>query len=1035
MDTSEKTFNIVKASAGSGKTYRLVKEYIALMIKEDYSKSFSKVIAMTFTNKAAIEMKQRIVSGLDTIASPSTGKKDNSLLMLDLAKELNLKPKEVQRRCGKVLQSILHQYEDFNVMTIDKFNLRLIRSFSRDLDLGTDFDVIMEESEVIEKIVDGLLNKIGDEDSHQLSELLFKYAKSNLEEETGWDFRRKLVEFGKILSSEKNRENVKSLMEVNFSTEMHGVLQGTIKTIDKLFLQKAQLIRDLFDNGTVSSDDLPGKSKTLSRIDKFLDGKTFFTDGKAPIHTDAFHKMLEKENYPTELRSLLLDLEKYWKENIDEYVSTKLFLSNFFNMALLQYMASSLEDVKKEEQMILISEFSKLISDLIQNEHTPFIYERLGTRFQHFLLDEFQDTSHLQWLNLVPLIDESIGNGRKNLIVGDAKQSIYRFKNGLAEQFITLPSIYNPDNIPSIASKSALFENAGIVEELEYNYRSSPTIVNFNNQFFEQLKNKMNPTTANYYNSIFQTPKSNKNGLIEIISDQRKPVENEIIHQIDLWIKQCQADGFELGEICILGNKNKECNQWAIALTELDYKIVSADSLLIDTDICVKLTIAFLKWRLSSGENEKKHFAEIYFRWKKDAFKTYQQYIIEVKTKDEKKIRVFDDNSFLENHFGSYEAFFFKYESIYDLVQGFYRLTNFNELENVYLHHLADITFDFELKRGPNLRGFIDDYQRRKHKIAVQIPESSDAIKIMTFHKSKGLEFPIVIMPSVDAKMDVKSSFLINIEDKIIYKTPSGSEVLKPLIDIYESESEQVITDYINICYVGMTRPIERLFILNLHDKKGFGTLFHMVLGDLPETIQIENTRHVLVGDKERSKRKENISEITPFTPHDIKDKLWFPDIALQDHDDLYDEKYLSSEMQFGIQFHLLASKIDHVKDIEAELEEHIQRGEVDHKNKTELKEKLTHLLNTPEYLALYDNNIEILNEQDILVNENSVIRPDKIIIKQNETIIIDYKTGLPGKKDIKQILEYKMTLDDMDYPNVKCYLFYSAIGELRLVG
>ena len=1033
MDTTEKTFNIVKASAGSGKTYRLVKEYISLMIKEDYSKSFSKVIAMTFTNKAAIEMKQRIISGLDTIASPSKDKKDNSSLMLDLAKELNLKPQEVQKRCRKVLQSILHQYEDFNVMTIDKFNLRLIRSFSRDLDLGTDFDVIMEESEVIEKIVDGLLNKIGDADSHQLSELLFKYAQSNLEEETGWDFRRKLVDFGKILSSEKNRESVKSLMEVNFSTEMHGVLHGTIKQIDKEFIKKSQKIQDLFNNGSVSSNDLPGKSISLSRIDKFIKGKSFFIDKN--IHTDAFHKMLDKENYPSELRSLFLDIEEYWNENLDEYVSTKLFLSNFFNMALLQYMASSLEEVKKEEQMILISEFSKLISDLIQNEHTPFIYERLGTRFQHFLLDEFQDTSHLQWLNLVPLIDESIGNGRKNLIVGDAKQSIYRFKNGLAEQFITLPSIYNPDNIPSIASKSALFENAGIVEELKYNFRSSPTIVNFNNQFFEQLKSKMNPTTANYYNSIYQTPKSNKNGLIEIISEERKPAENELIHQVDLWIKQCQADGFELGEICILGNKNKECNQWAIALTAMDYKIVSADSLLIDTDICVKLTIAFLKWRLSSGENEKKHFAEIYFRWKKNAYKTYQQYIIEVETKDEKKIRVFDDKSFLANHFSSYEAFFFKYESIYDLIQGFYRLTDFNELENVYLHHLADITFDFELKRGPNLRGFIDDYQRRKHKIAVQIPESSDAIKIMTFHKAKGLEFPVVIMPSVNAAMDVKSSFLVTIDDKIIYKKPSASEILKPLINLYEEESEQVVTDYINVCYVGMTRPIERLFILNLHEKKGFGSLFHNILGDLPETVQIENKRHVTIGNNTRSKQEEKLSETTLFTPKDIKDKLWFPDIALQDHDDLYDEQYLSSEMQFGIQFHLLASKIDHVKDIESQLDEHIQCGEVDLKNKVELKEKLTKLLNTSEYLALYENNLEILNEQDILVNENKVIRPDKIILKQKETIIIDYKTGLPGKKDIKQILEYKMTMDEMGYPDVKCYLFYSAIGELRLVG
>lgn len=1032
MESSEKTFNIVKASAGSGKTYRLVKEYISLMINDKQSKSFSKVIAMTFTNKAAIEMKQRIISGLDGISSES---KSYRSLTEDLAKELSISKQDVIKRSESVLNSILHQYEDFNVMTIDKFNLRLIRSFSRDLDLGTDFDVIMEESEVIEKIVDSLLNKLGHENSKELNKLLFQYAESNLEEETGWDFRRKLVEFGKILSSEKNRENVKSLLKVDFSTEMHRALQGTIKQIDNEFLQKLERIKSLFQNGTYSSSDLPGKSKSLSRVETIEKGNGFFLNSNNPLLTDSFHDTLNKESYPADLRSLFLDLEKFWKENLDEYVSTKLFLKNFFNMALLQYMASSLEEVKKEEQMILISEFSKLISDLIQNEHTPFIYERLGTRFQHFLLDEFQDTSHLQWLNLVPLIDESIGNGRKNLIVGDAKQSIYRFKNGLAEQFVALPSIYNPDRIPSIAQKSALFENAGDIEDLEYNYRSSPTIVNFNNQFFELLKNKMKPTTSKYYNSISQVPKSTKNGCIEIISEERKAEENEIINQIETWIKQCKKEGFEPGEICILGNKNKECNQWAIALTDLNYKVVSADSLLIDSDICVKLTIAFLKWRLSSGENEKKYFAEIYFRWKKETFNVYQQYIIEVQAKDGKTIRVFDDESFFKNHFDSYDSFFFKYESIYDLIQGFYRLMNFNELKNVYLHHLADITFEFELKKGPNLRVFIEEYQRKKNKIAVQTPESSDAIKIMTFHKSKGLEFPVVIMPSLNAKMDVKGLFLVDINDKIIYKTPSGSETLQPLIDLFKEESEQVMTDYINVCYVGMTRPIERLFILNLHDKKSFGSLFHHTLSETSESVQIENKLNVRIGDSQRSALEESKTSTTPFNPKNIKDKLWFPDIALQDHDDLYDEQYLSPEMQFGIQFHLLASKIDRKEDIDEQITIHIQRGEVDIDNKKELHEKLFKLLSTPDYLDLYKNHLEILNEKDILVNENKVIRPDKIILKQNETIIIDYKTGLPGKKDIKQITEYKTIMQDMGYPEIKCYLFYSATGELRLVG
>ena len=1037
ITSSEKNLKIVNASAGSGKTYHLVKEFILLLIDQDKGKSFSSIIAMTFTNKAALEMKERIISGLDKVGSPKYFKNKEIELTKQLANESKLSIEEVQKRCRFVLQNILHQYEDFNVMTIDKFNLRLIRSFGRDLDLSHDFDVVMDEVDVIEKIVDDLLNKLGQEQSKTLNELLFKYAEVNLEEGNSWNFRKKLIDFGRILTSERNRKKVNQLLEMDFSIEQFKILSLRKKQLDKEFIELTNSILNLFDSGAVNQSEVAGKSRTPGRVKTISKDGVFFTKVTAekPLLTKAIYEGLDDASFPEVLSQAFLKLQNFWDSSVQEYAGTTLFLKNFFNMALLQYMANALETIKKEEQLILISEFSALISKLIQEEHTPFIYERLGTRYKHFLLDEFQDTSHMQWLNLIPLIHESLSTNNENLIVGDPKQSIYRFKNGLAEQFISLPKIYNPDNDSELNRKSNYFSETGELSQLDSNYRSSPTIVNFNNSFFEAMKLKMTDVSANYYNSIVQLPMSEKNGLIHILSEEKETNTSEIVSQLEEWIEQCKEDGFDYGDICILGNKNKECNDWAIGLTDKGYKVVSADSLLIDSNIQVQLTIAFLKWRLKSGESEKKQFAELFFRWKNDNYDVFQTFIKKGESEIGKKYRYFDETLFLETYFKSYSAFFFKYESIYDLIQGFYRLLDFNELENSYLHHLADITYEYELKKGPNLRGFIEDYQRRKNKIAVQIPESDKAIKIMTIHKSKGLEFPVVILPSFNSKMDVKSSFLVTVDDFVVYKKPSKNDSLNTLVELYNEESSQVVTDFINLCYVAMTRPIERLYIQNYFEKNSFGALFHSVLEEQKGAQLMDDKLEFILTDGDRTLKGNEKESTILFEPEDVKDKLWFPDISLQDNEELYTDDYLSAEMQFGIQFHLLASRTEDLNDIDENISEAIASGEVDSSNSTELKLKLKELLSMTDYTKLFQNKTSVLNEQAFLVDVNTLARPDKVILKENETIIIDYKTGLPTQKDVKQINGYKQLLNQMSYPNVKCYLYYSALGELKNVG
>lgn len=345
MQTEDKVLKIYNASAGSGKTYHLVKEYIKLLVKEVHSKSFSNIIAMTFTNKAALEMKERIIKALDEISSPQLFKNNASELVESLQKDLNLSKQEIENRCSLVLTNILHQYEDFHVMTIDKFNLRLIRSFSRDLDLSNDFEVIMDEAEVIEKIVDDLLNQLGNENSSHLNKLLLKYAESKVDEGESWNFRQKLIEFGKILRIERNATKVKHLMQMDFSIERFGSVIAQRKNIDSQFKLLAQDILKIVNETKLDQEFLPGKSGTMNGMLKIAHATSFDLDENfisKPLIKALDSQLNSKQIFPDEVKLKVRNFLDFYNSSIQEYAVISLYLQNFFNMALLQYMAKAL---------------------------------------------------------------------------------------------------------------------------------------------------------------------------------------------------------------------------------------------------------------------------------------------------------------------------------------------------------------------------------------------------------------------------------------------------------------------------------------------------------------------------------------------------------------------------------------------------------------------------------------------------------------------------------------------------------------------
>ncbi len=1047
MSNLIKPFQILNASAGSGKTYSLVQKYLKLILSNSEDKSFSSVMAMTFTNKAAFEMKQRILDALDEISSVEkiTGKRREKGLQKinQLAVELNISEAEIITRANYTLKQILHQFEDFHVMTIDKFNLRLIRSFSKELDLPIDSKIVLNEDEVLSEIIEKLLDSI-DETENNISLLVINYSKEKLDDEETWNFQSQLKEFASILTNEKYFKQIELLINHDYSRNAFVTLKSSINTIEEDITFKAKELYKLFLE--VNEKDLPGGSTSGNAFRKLISDKLFSGDGfENGFFSEAMLKKIEegtaKNLFPEGLKQNSLRFNHFFRTNATKYFLMKAAYKNFYNMALLQSISKELEGVRETDKILRISEFNKLISDLIRDENAPYIYERIGNRFKHFLLDEFQDTSRLQWQNIVPLLHESISQKNENLIVGDAKQSIYRFKNGLAEQFVALPSLYNPEKDLKTERLSFYFQDLGEKKALTSNYRSGQLIVKFNNLFFDKIQTFISDKHKEFYADVFQEPKGHEGGYVEIISKENPEyVREEVLNQLLSWVDQIVNDGYECGDICILGNTKKECNEWAIELSK-KYKVVSDDSLLVNSDQFVKLTISFMKWRINpNGELEAKRFCELYnscflendVEIQDKYWKTYQN-------KFDKKVTYFDIKHFIIDVFGSEENFLFKYDSLYMLIQGFFKLLNINELNNTYLHHLSDMLHSFDNVFGPNLELFIQEYDKNGKKSAIQIPENREAIKIMTGHKSKGLEFPIVILPNLDFNLDSKKArYLIEDNGYFLYTGLSAKSPIKSISNFTSLEKSQNFIDKLNLCYVMMTRPVDRLYIGNYFHKNNFGETFNNTILNIDSSIWSSNSCQYdgkfIFGETQIKSNvdRENINS-NNFIPVNFNDRLWFPDISI--NRDLIDDSDLNEARRYGNQLHDALSFIDSEHLIEEKLISLQNDGRVEFEFYNRITEELKIILNFTPYLEIISNANKICSEQAIIIGPNESKRPDKIIFKDNETIVIDFKTGLSNKKNEKQVNMYKKVLAEMDFPNVKGYLFYIKDLKLQEVG
>lgn len=1035
---------VLSASAGSGKTYQLVLQYLSILLGAKSPSKYKGIVAITFTNKASLEMKTRIIDALFNLAQYDGVDEDQKTesIIEELEKLLKIEKKQIVYRCGESLKAILHGYENFNVSTIDKFNLRLIKSFSNDLDLPSEFEISLNEKEVLEEVLDLLLNSIGETGNQDLTKLVKEYAKSNFRDGNQWNFKWQLMSFASSLNKEKNQGFIKTLMNISFNKEEYYGIQNQSQKLHAEFSSKVLLYAEAFYALNIKAEELPYKGTTYNALVKIAEMS------QCPVYKKDEHLLSKRLlNYcdepgdtkalTQELKEILLELDHCYLKIVPELALLNKYKANFFNMALLKYILDSLSEHKEKNKIIRISEFNELIGNLVQKEEAPYIYERFGVRYEHFLLDEFQDTSRLQWLNLLPLLRESLGHKRENLIVGDPKQSIYRFNNGLAEQFVSLPKVYNPDNDAYVEEVSSFFNEMGLKKPLKYNYRSCPEIVAFNEKIFTNFSKKLSEKFAEFYESVAQDAVSKKTGYVRVISENKKRDLELMISEITEIIDDVEKNNFDLGDVCILTARNSLGVQIANELTKKGVSVFSQESLLISKNIQVRLLLSYLKWRMRpTMDTMKRQFAELFFRMHESTEDRYFEFLKEKNTSSGYSYKVFDDEQFLNEFFKGRDRFFKPFENIYELAIQFISMMDWKESENPFLHQFVDLIFQFQNNRQSDLSKFIEYYEEHKASFALKMPDSKNAVQIMTIHKAKGLEFPVVIVPEMDFGLSLRgdSKFFVEAQDKILYTSLSQSSIIEEINLKAEEEKNLILLDKLNMLYVAFTRAENRLYVFNRFDRKSnLGAIFHEYLNDTLKIKDDEGCCEYISGSQ-MDKYEGRVPEIDKqegsfYTPSDIPVDSSKVELILGDVDR---ESYHSQEERlFGIYFHQFISEINTVEEIPEVLKKYQENDLVDSALLEGMVKSAYLFFEGAAKSALFESVINVYNEQSILIPKSKFLRPDKIIERKLDVVVIDFKTGAASPSHHEQIWNYKSVLEEIYEKPVKAVLYYTKENRL----
>jgi len=1068
------SFAIYDASAGSGKTYTLVKEYLKIILTAPKNDAYRNILAITFTNKAVHEMKSRIVGSLSEFAKEEPNAKALDLIQ-DLSVDTGLTIIQIKTKSQQIIKHIIHNYAAFDISTIDKFTHKVIRAFAHDLGLPMTFEVTLDTENLLIEAVDAIIAQAGEDET--LTKLLIDFTMEKTDDDKSWDISKEILETGKLVLNENNRNEITHFQDKSIS-DFIAVKEKLVQICGTLEKENATLAETLLSLIDKNGIDVKSFSRGTfpNHLQSIADGK-FNSKNKMfrefediAINKTAKDRALIENIIPDLLKSLSEIYKNFEKRNF-----YKAFLKNITPLSLLNTVSNELAKIQNEQNVLSITEFNAIIHREIQNQPAPFIYERLGERYRHFFIDEFQDTSEMQWQNLIPLIDNALSgqddSGQKGtlMIVGDPKQSIYRWRGGKAEQFIELSKDQNPFNNPDKK-----------IEHLDTNYRSYSQVIEFNNDFFQLIANEFsNSDYKDLYKNHSRQNINNKEGGFVSISflpeiEVQESDDEDVLDKTGQYvlatlntIQKVISEGFEYKDIVILTRKRSQGIAIANYLTEQGIPLLSSETLMIQNATEVRLIIHILKYLKNSSDLESKaNFLHYLAQNKQDELPVHDFIAKGMELKEESIFEKWLENCNIELSFQNIRKKSL-YEAVEIIVSKFLAqsqappapeggaderdVSTSAILETppsgaggasggAYVQYFLDIVLDRDVRNQAGISDFLNYWDKNAEKFNIPSPEGTNAVRIMTIHKSKGLEFPVVIMPFADEDYSRKPKDKLwlnsdNVElemPKVLVDNSSAIEEFgEDASGVYTIKKQEELLDNINVLYVALTRAEEQLYVISQKVKSRKDGEFpsNMASFFIKHLIhQGEYEEHKLEfcfgSSKKISNKKVHVDQ-TKTIPV-VSAVLNSKNIKIAQKEAIMWGTHQQEAIAFGNSVHEILSHIHSKIDVDLAITKALENGIITVFQKEIVYAAIQEIVNHSDLEDHFAEGNEILNEQSIIQKEGRVIKPDRLAInKQNEVFLLDYKTGLPNTKYTRQIENYQNALEKMGYLVVKKALVY----------
>ncbi len=1013
-------YQIYDASAGSGKTFTLVKEYLKLILSREGRQDFRKILAITFTNKAVNEMKQRILNKLALFSSDPEGARKDELFH-QIARELELSPESVTERSHRVLREILHNYAFFDISTIDKFNHRIIKTFARDLKLPQNFEVLLDKDLLLNEGIDRMLANA--RPGNQITDLLIDFALRKIDDSKSWDVSYDLSRIGNMLFEENHLGHLQELKEkkIDDFIRLQENVRQLIRELTANMESMAEQVLEMIDAAGLDSKDF--KSGYYPAFMVKIKNDPGSADFNAAWKQNFGNEDLYTKSLPGDKKDLIdslmpgfLELWTPMRTSHARLLFLKNVHQNLVPLTLLNTLQQEVSALLEEREQIHISAFNTLISEQIRDQPAPFIYERLGEKYRHYFIDEFQDTSLLQWNNLVPLISHVLqsedlqGNRGSLFLVGDAKQAIYRWRGGRSELFLNL-----------IAMKEDLFGIPPRIASLQTNYRSYEEVVDFNNRFFTFAVPYLN---SELYRDLFlkgnqQEHTSKKGGMVSLqfLGKDTEDKEESYCEEVLNTIEELLALGVPYRDICILIRSNKQGVRIAEYLMEREIPVISPDALLLSSDPSVRFLIDLLKY--SKQNNDLNVQYDILFYLSQPV----------------------NRHAFISGHLGGLSDLLLE-EYDFDL-SAFSRRSAFDALEyaidrfdlaghsHAFLSALLDEVLEVEKQLDSGVNSFLEHWEKNKDKWSIPAPEKVDAVQLMTIHKSKGLEFPFVIFPFANTPIyddrgtqlwvSAKDSAIHGFQHILLSKKKEMEEYNEASRLAFEEEQHKLELDAFNVLYVAMSRGIQGVFVISEMDltKKGeprsgnYSGLF------------IEFLRSEGIWDP--NKKRYDFGQLRELSPHSVSEieQEVIPYTCTAKFDGHLEISTRAGELwgtsrdtalSRGNLFHFGMSTVETADDIGHTISELVSIGMIPEDQQAFYSALFTGVVNHPLLSPFFDHGLMIRNELPIIAENGVILRPDRIVLQGEKVSVLDYKTGKQDPSHIQQVNAYAQVLAAMGY-------------------